>query len=335
MTTLLAHPLDDTALIEAASIQAATRREFLAALAAAGLLAGCTAATDDAGAPSRTVVDGAGRSVDIPTDPQRVVVIDANRTIVNLVALGIEPAGATINRTNPDGRFAPALGAAGDRIQPIGATDSVDLEQVAALDPDLIITFSADAVPLSTLETLAPTLVVGNENFDGLFSNLRWVGDILDRTDEARRLEQEYLATIESRRPEVGIDGVPTIGLFAGDGYLAIVGNDSSSLDLLGLLGGVDARPETVGGQPADQDSQEISEELLGEALAGADAVVLVTYRGQEDARDTLLANPIFQAVPAVAAGRVAVIDAQESPGNNGLPGVIVTLDRIQADLGR
>lgn len=69
MPTALLSPVDD-----------ATRRQFLAVLVGAGLVAGCsTPSATPAAAATRRVTDDAGREVDVPADPRRVIVLDPNR----------------------------------------------------------------------------------------------------------------------------------------------------------------------------------------------------------------------------------------------------------------
>jgi iron complex transport system substrate-binding protein len=137
-----------------------TRRDLLAALAAAGLLTACGA--PPTGAPpaaTRTVTDPAGRRVDIPADPRRVVALDPNRVITDLVALGVVPVGATTNTANPGAGFAETLGPEAGGVVPVGTTGSADLERVAALTPDLILhATDYQEIPVDRLAAIAPVV---------------------------------------------------------------------------------------------------------------------------------------------------------------------------------
>ncbi|MGI9003084.1 MAG: ABC transporter substrate-binding protein [Pseudonocardia sp.] len=155
-----------------------TRRRFLTGAAAAGLLTGCSSSPSS---PSTTdAAQGAGFPVmiehrfgvtTIPALPQRVVTIGDEDIAV---ALGVTPVGAVRN-TQTDSGVAPWLEG---RIDPAtttlidippgaegaGAT-GVNIEQVAALGPDLILAIGHFGLELDypALSRLAPTVGYATE----------------------------------------------------------------------------------------------------------------------------------------------------------------------------
>ncbi len=87
----------DPSLIEI--FNAATRREFLAMLAAAGLVAACGSNSDDDSAPSgevRSFTDDLGRTIDVPAQPRRIVALQEFGPGEAVLALGGPLVGLTI-----------------------------------------------------------------------------------------------------------------------------------------------------------------------------------------------------------------------------------------------
>src|ERR671916_1250845 len=71
----------------------ATRREFLAILAATGLLSAC-ATTDRPAAPATRTVQHPLGTTEVPLAPTRVIALDRRAALPHLLALGVTPIGA-------------------------------------------------------------------------------------------------------------------------------------------------------------------------------------------------------------------------------------------------
>lgn len=318
-----------------------SRRDLLVGgTALAALLAGCAApASGGAGGATRRVADPSGRVVDIPADPQRIVALDPNRVITDLVAVGLVPVAATTNPSNPDGGFARVLGPQIDGMVSVGGTGEADLETVTAQRPDLI--FHAVAyqeIDHATLSAIAP-VVSYDAAPPGLLEPLRWIGGITGRPAEAAAVEARFTALLDERRAALGLAGrrVATINLanYELTPTLGLMGPRSGVGELMTLLGGT-VVPTEVAGTPVEPDHTDIALELVPGALAGADLVVAVRYTGSatNDARFAQrLDDPLWRAVPAVARGDVAYVDIQQANGNTGLAGVAVALDELAAQL--
>ena len=113
---------------------------------------------------TRPYTDDLGRTVDVPTTPQRIVTLHDSSLTVPLVELGIIPVGA-FSRKGEAGPFmrgaATLTGVTFENsdIADVGGSPA-DLEAIAALNPDLIITSSFQEASVEQLSLIAPTVVV-------------------------------------------------------------------------------------------------------------------------------------------------------------------------------
>ena len=149
---------------------AATRRQFLTLMAAAGLLTAC-GDDDDAATPAATptkstrTVDGAYGPVDIPTDPQRI--FGDLMTVDYLTALGYDTTkiigvfDAGYFKKDPQ-HYLHTFFSTRELVDP-GFQSEMNLEAIAAARPDLIL-LPFDQIDgsefLDELRTIAPVLVV-------------------------------------------------------------------------------------------------------------------------------------------------------------------------------
>ncbi|UYM04349.1 iron-siderophore ABC transporter substrate-binding protein [Solicola gregarius] len=188
----------------------------LAALAATVLLAaGCSG--DDDGDVTETT-DGDARIVEhaygettVEGTPERVVSLgltDADP----LLALGVEPV-AIRPGYGVDGVGPWAREALGDASPEVLDAEEINVEQVAALDPDLIVAISADVdeATYDKLSKLAPTIVrpEGAINY-----GVSWevattmIGSAVDKADEAQTIiEDTKVAINDTLRANPHIDG--------------------------------------------------------------------------------------------------------------------------------
>ncbi|WP_343565082.1 ABC transporter substrate-binding protein [Kiloniella sp. b19] len=126
-------------------------------------LAGLLASTM-AWANERTVTDDAGRSVTIPADPQRIVVMHEPVLGIPLIELGIVPVGS-YGRA-PSGKsligvdFIETIFDADIRKpEGIGTVGQISLEKLRSLKPDLILASELDLNKLDQLEPIAPVYI--------------------------------------------------------------------------------------------------------------------------------------------------------------------------------
>lgn len=295
----------------ASSISAAlTRRRFLIAGsgAAALTLAGCGDRT-----PAGATVDESSRTVttplgtyEIPASPSRVFAVDSRVDLETALALGFEVVATTLREPAP---WVPAP--AGIEI----LDGPVVIEQVLALDPDLIICSGEDDGqywPTRKLLDLAPVLPTA---FDTPWKDdLNKVADWAGRRGVVDELLAEYERLVSEARSRYGtlfatkkvvyLQYIPATGTFA------VNTEGRLQPQVLADLGG-----SLLGEQRAYATDQEVSIEQIGQ-YADADGIFLQNL-SPEPTLASMTDLPLWKELPAVRAGRVI-----ESRGNINYGGI-------------
>lgn len=113
---------------------------------------------------TRLFIDDLGREVQVPVDPQRIVSLGGKNVTVPLIELGVIPVGSQGTQREDGSRIIRASGVTTgvdfDNSDIVFVGDyPVDIEAVAALEPDLIIWPDwQDGIAVEQLEALAPTV---------------------------------------------------------------------------------------------------------------------------------------------------------------------------------
>lgn len=309
-------------------IDDATRREFLIGAGSLLLLApyGCGGEEPgDTGFSGETrVVRHARGETEVPVSPKRIVAPDLF-AMDTLVALGVEPVGVRDQATVP--RY---LAREVEGIESVGVDPN--LEAVAALEPDLILTIEGSETE-EELSRIAPTVFAKFE------SSADWKGihlkfsEALGMEEEGRRILDEYEARARELAdsfgdppPEVSILRASEefgLSLYLPDSFPGTVVEDA------GLL-----RPE---GQRGEGFSKEISLELVGQAEADAIFVWAFEDSTQDNERviRDLREDPLFGRLDAVRRGNVyAVGEHWIGSGPTAANLVLDDLERYLADKG-
>lgn len=154
------------------------------ALGAIIALSGCTGSQQKKEVTGETVtVTHPLGTVDVPVNPQRVVVLDFS-ALENLDYLDIKPVGI------PKSGVPSHLSKYKDdpSIADVGTVVEVNLEKINELQPDLIIIGGRLADSYNDLSAIAPVIyptVIGTTDFLGAFqSNLDDLGRIFDKQEE-------------------------------------------------------------------------------------------------------------------------------------------------------
>jgi iron complex transport system substrate-binding protein len=300
-----------------------SRRTFLTLLGAAGLAAGCGAptATAPAAPATRTVTHRFG-TFEVPTDPQRVVGIEGRRDLETALALGLRPVGIGSNALYGGDTPAPWLDLPLDGVTVIQQTEP-GLEQIAALRPDLVLTRDSNIEELrDELVALAPVLPVGSgtdpdNTGDDWRADLEQVAGWLGREDRLAAT----LAAYDAQRDEIAARHadpitsavVAVVQYSAEGGTLETSRTDGFYLQAqaLGALGG--RHLPYLEELPRTDYIASFSTEQMGE-LAPADAILMIANTA--DDRAALDAQPLWQRLPAVAAGRVVLTDSRANYGS-------------------
>lgn len=170
-------------------------------------------------AAAEVYIDEAGRRVDIPAPPRRIVSLAPSITeVLFSLGLGREVVGVTMLSTYP----------AAARSKPkVGTFINVSLERVVALDPDLVIG-TADGNRRETVRQLEgvgiPVYIVKPGSLAEIFRMIMNIGRVTGREDEAMALVgglRERVGRVASslkglERPrvflQIGINPVITVG---------------------------------------------------------------------------------------------------------------------------
>ncbi len=271
------------------------------------VLTGCGSADGEtmAAAPStaaegvRTVEHAAG-STEITGAPERVVVLDTGE-LDAVLALGVTPVGAV--RTGVSDELPGYIEEAGvdpAEIVNVGTIAEPALEEIAALQPDLILSNSVRHADIyDQLSGIAPTVfaeAIGETWED----NLRLAGEALGRSDEAEQLLADYA----ERAAEVGaLYGEPaatevSMVRFLDGSAIRLYGEGSFIGDVLGDVGF--ARPEV---QRTAETFVEVSPEQIGQA--DGDLVFSASYGDEgQTAAAQITSGGLWQGLSAVQRGR-------------------------------
>lgn len=232
---------------------------------------------------SWTFTDDAGRTVEVPSNPQRIVSLHDTGFTIPLLELGVHPVGSH-GRTTADGEpfIRSSKGLTGidfdnSDIEFMGNLPA-DIERVAAVSPDLIITSPWQQASVEQLERIAPTVVLDDSERDS-FDNYALLAEVVGATDQLAILETRYQRQIDEVRRLVDTENI-TVNVIQG------VNGDVLSWRTYGNLGKVlrDAGfqfPERVDAIP-EGDFVRFSAEAFPELDAD---FLFVTYR--TDAEET------------------------------------------------
>lgn len=262
---------------------------------------GSTSEAAQAGFP-RTVDTGMGGTVTLEHRPTRLVVLVSGAPDQAL-SLGVTPIAMATTGGSAD---VPAYlkGRLAD-VERIGLSTDVDLEKLAALTPDLIVTSKvASADQFDTLSAIAPTVLTTAEVGAGWQANFRQLGHLLGEDAKA----DQVLADYKTRATGVGAalankhGSMPTVSLVRlGPGEVRLMLGSSFAGTILRDVGL---------NRPTAQDRAGISTTISLEQLdlADADHIFDGATTKLDDGGLAMRANKVWQQLAAVKAGHVTTI---------------------------
>lgn len=267
-------------------------------------------------------------TTEVPADPQRVVVLD--RSVVDAaLALGLDVVGYT-TFSDPNGALPEYFGDAiaehaADAVW-VGDLLSPNLEAIAALEPDLILTAAVRHEGIyEELSGIAPTVATESAG-GGWKDGFALVAEATGRTD----LAAELLADYEQRAAAVGADvndaaDDPTISVVRFADAIRLYQPVSFSGTVLADAGL--ARPES------QQDQEEFIRIISEEELALADADVLVYTVPRNDAVEenvtAIQSRPLWSTLTAVQTGNAHAVPDDSWMSGVGLYGAHLILDDL------
>ena len=273
-----------------------------------GALPACSPDVDPArGAPGIAAVDDAGRRVRLEAPARRVVSLVPSVT-ESILAIGAGE--RLVGRTRYD--TAPELA----RLPSVGGGLDPSLEELVALDPDLVIGWDAAAYRglAPGLERVGiPFYAARIEDTTGVFRTLDRLGVLLDAGPESERVARalrDTLAAVKDRADAArGGDPRPVVFYALPGDPPRTAGPDTFIGQIIQVAGGKPAFPEVVGDWP------EVSLEAV--LARQPDVVVIPVEGGGDDATSRLAGTVGWRELGAVREGRVITVPADlfQRPG--------------------
>lgn len=278
------------------------KKLLMLVMALAVLVAACGNNNEDKSKSNNETVNyklDDGKKIDIPKKPKRIVVL-APSYVGGLLHLGVKPVGvpATTDQT-------PILK---DKIKGIKKVSEDNVEQVAALKPDLIITYNTDK-NVKKYQKIAPTIPYNYAKHNYLDMQVE-LGKIVGKEDKAKQWVEKWKKETEKDGKEIknkiGKDtNVSVIEAFQKDIY-TYGENWGRGTEVLYQAFGLNM-PESVEKDVKKDGWKKISQEEI-EKYSG-DYLFLPVTKGQ--AKPEFTKTEAWKAIPAVKNDHVIEIDAQ------------------------
>ncbi|MFI6319633.1 ABC transporter substrate-binding protein [Nonomuraea sp. NPDC050556] len=276
-------------------------RPALAFLLLFALTACGSSGTPAADGPTRTVKHAMGETK-VPEAPKRVVVLDTDK-LDTMVSLGLAPVGAA--QAGENQKWPAYLGSSLSATKPVGTLQSLNLEAIMALKPDLILGSKfRQAAFYDKLSRIAPTVftekvgVTWKENF--LLD-----AEALGKKDQAASLLSAYTTRASSFGAKFGklkvsiVRFMPTeIRMYGPQSFSGIVVGDAGI-----------GRPE-VQMLAAQEDKRfgKLSQENI--AQADGDALFYSAYgAAAAESQATITGGPLWKNLGAVKSGNAHNVD--------------------------
>ncbi len=298
-----------------AACGAASSSAALSAAASSQAVASSAAASEAAGI---TLTDQAGRTVTLEQPAESIVSCYYISTYAT-IALGLKDKIVGLEN-KADTRALYALAAPElPQLTQVGTLKELNVEAVAALEPDLVIMPQKLIDNAQTLEDLGITVMIVNpETQEGLETMLTLIGEACGASDQAQALI-DYNHTQLERAAEMTADlEKPSVFLLGNSSYLSVAPAAMYQNDLIEQAGGVNAAASIEEDYWAD-----VSYETL---LALAPEVLVIPSAASYTAED-VMNDPQLADLPAVQNGAVYTmpqgLDEWDSPTPSGILGVL------------
>lgn len=267
----------------------------------------------------------------IPTEPQRVVVMDHSFSLGIGLELGLPIVGAPLTGMSDEVLKQAAIDAG---VEDIGFIAEPSLEKLVALQPDLVIAFTSDAmlaqVYFPLLSTLAPTIVDKSGDWRGYYSlmgHLSGTEGLDEKVDSAFAEYTDRVETMKTRMPQTTVS-ILRITTWDFQVYTDAPGA-YAPFEVAAEVGLIRSAYETAPAGPTlKRPDWEELEQLDGEVLL---YIVGGTNDSDSNGRhEEVLANPLWRRLPSVEAGRAYRVDAGTWMEFSGLPSAHKVLDDIE-----
>lgn len=253
----------------------------------------------------------AGAPICAPQDPRRVATLDPFYSFQMAATLGLPVVATTRSRASLPGVIVDAVGAermAG--IESLGQFQEPDLERLIAVEPDLILGdafMHGDYLP--QLSQVAPTVLVDRADWKAYLRTIAQAGGV---GEEAESQLAAYEAEVASLRAAIPPGTTVSFLRIIPGGFQVYVDGPAAYAPMRVMAEAGLSRPsfETV------TDDTVLKRPSMEGLLALTGDVLIYTVGGGHDSTgsdalmDEVAAHPVWQAIPAVAAGRAHRVDA-------------------------
>lgn len=314
-----------------------TLRRTAIAAAALTLLAACGSGSDDTGVSQeqastgdasfpRTMAHDKG-STEIPEQPQRIVALD--NSLVEAVVLLKRPLVGGISSYRDLTDFPPYLGDAVADTEEVGPLEAPDLEAIAALEPDVIVsaTVRHDAL-YDELSKIAPTVFVKTTGPQWR-ENVTFLGEVLGAEGEAKQALADYRERAKAVGDAINAEaGSPTISVVRFlDGPTRLMQKSSFIGHILS-----DAGLTRPASQDVDDFAAEVGEEQI--RLADGDHIFVTSYSGGEPSKERFQRNPLWGQLEGVKARNVHDVKDEIWMTSVSVQGAHLVLDDLALTFG-
>ncbi|MGU3435889.1 ABC transporter substrate-binding protein [Actinomycetes bacterium M1A6_2h] len=274
----------------------------------------------------RTVTHFAG-STEIGAEPKKIVVI-ATGQLDAALTLGVTPTGVAYGEGAslvPDyiARSFPQYTGEMASFVDIGQRTDVNVEAIAAIEPDLILANEAaskENYPL--LSGIAPTVLTEGTGVNWK-QDFLLLADALGRTEQAQQFLDDFVDRARQLGTAVGSDS-PTVSFVRFTAERARVFGRASFAGYIAWDAQL-ARPES---QQFERTSQDFSEEEM--QLANADWVFVSSQTTEPGSTaDDFTANPLWMGMSAVTENRVVTVDDDPWYLNSGPTAATIVLNGL------
>ncbi|MGX2993934.1 ABC transporter substrate-binding protein [Streptomyces sp. JNUCC 64] len=289
-----------------------TRIHRAAALAAVAALAlsGCGSDEEkskkESGGEKKRAVATAMGEVKVPAEPKRVVVLDTD-ALDSAVTLGVTPVGAvTAEGGAPLSTYLPEDKLKG--VKKVGLISEPNLEAIAGLKPDLIISSKArDEKNYDELTKIAATVFTETTGPDWR-KNFDLHADVLGKKDEAAKVVADYEKSITEVTEALG-GAAKAAGTEVG--FVRFLEGADTRLYMNDTFVGSILKDLKVG-RPGNVDktgfSLDVSPERINEA--DSDVIFYSTYGDPAKAKETsITGGPLWKKLDAVKKGKTFKVD--------------------------
>jgi len=283
------------------------------------MLAGCASKSNnkEVAQPSQEylrITDDAGKMVVLAKKPERIVVLSTSLLDL-LYGVGGQAIGKPSSKT-------PAMFPASKNATDIGFVYNVNIEQVVALQPDLVIGFQGiheKMIPILESSHI-PVIMLKMKTYDDVLAKMKLFGDIAGTPEKAQSVMEQMQSEVQKVTAKLPAQNKKVVILHATAKNVTVELDKSIAGGIANMLA---LQNIAVGSKPIDGDS-DIAPYSLEKLVEGdADVILVVTMGNIEEIKKRMTAdissNPAWAGLRAVKEGQIFFLPSELFQLNPGL----------------